>query len=593
MSVINILILEDSRSDLELLKLELDSMDHIFNIENTHNELVYRRLLVQFNPDIIISDYEMPEFDGLKALGILREKNVKTPFIFLTGTVGEEHAVRAIKAGATDFIVKRNMHQIPSAILKALREFREANSKEIYFKRLVESENRFKAMVEQSAELVCILELNGNFKYISENYHAVFGETIDFYSESIFNFIHRDDLEQFKLGFQEALKQRSITLPPYRFKNAFDKHIWLQSTLTNFTKEPAIEGIVINSQDVSKLVKKDEELRVSLQRFQFAAKASHDAIYEWDFTEEKLQWAEGFNSLFGYEILENNIKAWKRKIFHLDRKRILKAFEKAIKTPNTEFWSNDYRLYKQDNSIAYVEDKAYIIRDKEGKAIKMIGSLADLTDKITFQQKLLESTIQSREKEASRISRELHDGIIQELTACSLMLGNMQKKNDIKDLHAQLARIDEQMKKTIRETRNLSHNLISADVQNESFERLLDRLLNNLNRASQVKFEAVLSTSEDLNLNNEIKINLFRVIQELTTNILKHSKADRAEILIENQQQLLKLKIADNGIGFKNRDAIQGIGLSNVRQRIEILGGTIAFQNSIKGGALVIINIPI
>ena len=84
--------------------------------------------LEEFSPDIILSDFSMPGFDGMAALAIARESAPDTPFIFVSGTIGEEYAIRALKSGATDYVLKSNLVRLPAAVERAIAEARSAAS---------------------------------------------------------------------------------------------------------------------------------------------------------------------------------------------------------------------------------------------------------------------------------------------------------------------------------------------------------------------------------------------------------------------------------------------------------------------------------
>ncbi|MEQ9306400.1 MAG: response regulator, partial [Marinoscillum sp.] len=115
---LKVLILEDVESDAELVKLQFEQLDFQCSFVVTYKENEYMDLLKSFNPDMVTSDFTMPTFDGLKALKILRTKDPITPFIFVTGSLGEENAVKAIKTGATDFINKNRIEQLTPAALR-------------------------------------------------------------------------------------------------------------------------------------------------------------------------------------------------------------------------------------------------------------------------------------------------------------------------------------------------------------------------------------------------------------------------------------------------------------------------------------------
>ncbi|MDI9614305.1 histidine kinase dimerization/phosphoacceptor domain -containing protein [Methanothermobacter sp.] len=117
-----ILILEDVPLDVELMEREIRRSGIDFTSETVESEEDFVRALHEFRPDVILADHSLPSFDGLSALAIARKLCPDVPFIFVSGKIGEEFAVKALKSGATDYVLKSNFSKVPVAIRRALRE---------------------------------------------------------------------------------------------------------------------------------------------------------------------------------------------------------------------------------------------------------------------------------------------------------------------------------------------------------------------------------------------------------------------------------------------------------------------------------------
>lgn len=130
-SNLKILILEDTISDADLLIRELkkSELDFIFEIVQTRDAFI--NALEHFNPDLILSDFNLPSFDGLNAFQIKQEKNPDIPFIIVSGAIGEEKAVELIKNGITDYSQKDKLFTLNQKITRALKEVDEKKEKEI------------------------------------------------------------------------------------------------------------------------------------------------------------------------------------------------------------------------------------------------------------------------------------------------------------------------------------------------------------------------------------------------------------------------------------------------------------------------------
>src|SRR5713226_167099 len=116
-----ILILEDLATDAELIERELRKASIVFTSLRVETKEDFSQALIEFEPDIILSDYGLPQFSGLEALGLLKEKEISLPFILVTGSLSEEIAVLCMKEGAADYILKSNLTRLPSAVESALK----------------------------------------------------------------------------------------------------------------------------------------------------------------------------------------------------------------------------------------------------------------------------------------------------------------------------------------------------------------------------------------------------------------------------------------------------------------------------------------
>ncbi len=127
---LRILLVEDDVNDAELLLDALRSDGLTIDSTLVDTEDAFRKAVDQFEPDIVISDLSMPMFSGYRALEILRQRSRLIPFIFVSGTIGEDAAVKALRAGATDYLLKERLARLPSAVSRAVNEARAALSRE-------------------------------------------------------------------------------------------------------------------------------------------------------------------------------------------------------------------------------------------------------------------------------------------------------------------------------------------------------------------------------------------------------------------------------------------------------------------------------
>jgi PAS domain S-box-containing protein len=135
-------------------------------------------------------------------------------------------------------------------------------------------------------------------------------------------------------------------------------------------------------------------LRESQERFQFVARATNDAVWDWDLVSDELWWNDGVQTLFGYtpDQIAPDVSWWHERIHAEDRERVVRDIRAAVDR-GTESWSAEYRYLRADGSYARVLDRGYVLRDGEGRATRMIGAMMDIT-----QRKQLEDELRQAQK---------------------------------------------------------------------------------------------------------------------------------------------------------------------------------------------------
>lgn len=201
---LRILIVEDSEEDMLLLLMELRRSGYEPDFERVETRESMKEALERREWDVVISDYVMPKFTGLEALAALKESGLDLPFIIVSGNIGEDIAVDAMKAGAHDYILKGNLKRLIPAVE---REFRDAESRRAR-KRVEEERTRLAAAVESAVDAVVITDPRGFIRYVNPAFEKITGysrEDIDGRPLSLLN--SGTHAEPFPLGMQEAMKR--------------------------------------------------------------------------------------------------------------------------------------------------------------------------------------------------------------------------------------------------------------------------------------------------------------------------------------------------------------------------------------------------
>ncbi|WP_052215202.1 HWE histidine kinase domain-containing protein [Belnapia sp. F-4-1] len=154
-----ILHLEDSPIDAELVASHLTRAGAVCTIEHVETRDAYAAALAGGGFDLVLADYALPDFNGLAALALARELAPDAPFIFVSGTLGEEAAVEAVKRGATDYVVKQRLARLPVAVERAMAEARARTKQRESQTALRRSEQRYRTLFEAMDEGFCVIEM--------------------------------------------------------------------------------------------------------------------------------------------------------------------------------------------------------------------------------------------------------------------------------------------------------------------------------------------------------------------------------------------------------------------------------------------------
>lgn len=168
---LRILVVEDSEDDALLLLHHIEKSGYTIDYERVETAESMSVLLKEKTWDIVLSDYVMPHFNGLEALSSLKESGIDIPFIIISGTIGEDIAVEAMKAGADDYLMKNNLKRLIPAIE---RELRESNSRAVR-KQAEEKLRILSRAVEQSPAMILISDTEGSIEYINPKFTEVTG----------------------------------------------------------------------------------------------------------------------------------------------------------------------------------------------------------------------------------------------------------------------------------------------------------------------------------------------------------------------------------------------------------------------------------
>jgi len=190
---LRILHLEDDRCDAELIQATLESEGVVCDVTRADTEAEFSRCLDQEQFDLILADYTLPSFDGIAALRIAQQVSPHVPFIFVTGTLGEEVAIEALKLGATDYVFKTGLSRLVPSVHRALREAEEKVQRKC-------AERELQQIVDFVPQVIVVLDPDGTLIHANRVAREYTGLTLDQYRsvDVVATFIHPDDADKLR-----------------------------------------------------------------------------------------------------------------------------------------------------------------------------------------------------------------------------------------------------------------------------------------------------------------------------------------------------------------------------------------------------------
>lgn len=390
---------------------------------------------------------------------------------------------------------------------------------------------------------------------------------------SLFEKIHPGDLSRVQASIHQSLINLEYWDQEFRIHTPAADSIWVRGSAI---PEKTDQGDTIwfgYFQNITEKKLSDEQIRLSKERYDFVAKATNDAIYDWNLiTNKTTRSGDGLKTLFGYDpkAAESDKDFWTKHFHPEDYKTAFSALKKALADPGETYCNQEYRFMKADGTYAYVYDKGFIIRDKTGKAIRIIGATQDITKikKAEFKLKELNEKLEKRAQELAHSNTELeqfayiasHD--LQEplrMVTSFLTLLENKYKTQLDDTARQYIHFATdgatRMRKLIlnlleySRVGKQSHTKLEVDINDLLYEAI------KFNSAVIQEKKAIIDW-QNLPVVTANKTGLVQVFQNLIGNALKYQKpgiAPRVKITCTETCTHWQFSISDNGIGIEAR----------------------------------------
>jgi PAS domain S-box-containing protein len=396
---LRVLHLEDDVRDTELLQAALEAEgvpSELIRVETEHD---FVAALKRARLDLILADYTLPSFDGLSALRLAQEYAPDVPFLFVSGTLGEDVAIEALKRGATDYVLKTRLARLGPSITRALREAREKSERKQTQEQLNREQQRFMDLVNSVDGIVW--EANAGtfaFSFVSEQAERVLGYTIErWLKEPTFwkDHLHPEDRDwAVEFCVKETAEKRNHDFE-YRMIDADGRTVWFHDIVTVVVEgdQPTtLRGVMVDTTDrkrAEEVVRRSEkELRDVINTVPSNVwSTSPDGAV--DFINQR--WQE-FTGLLPEDTLGWN---WERAVHSDDRTRLLANWHAALE--NGQSMESEVRVRRADGEYRWFFVRNVPLRDELGNVVKWYGTGIDVEERKQAEEAVRRSEKQLRD----------------------------------------------------------------------------------------------------------------------------------------------------------------------------------------------------
>lgn len=633
-----VLLLEDSPLDAELVSTKLDAAGFGADIRVVVSGEQYRDAVEDRTPiDLILADHDIPGFDGFSALRLACEHRPDVPFIFVSGKLGEEHAIESLQQGATDYVFKQRIERLVPAVRRALDEARARRKGRQAERDLALTRERLDAALAAGDVATWLWDLKSDLIYADQNLLRMFGLSNDatngMTSEKFYSAIHSDDRDEVGRCLRQSLENAS---PSFRTEcrvtgtDGVTRWVLARGTVErDESGQPVrLPGVVL---DVTERKRAEQAVRASESRFRQLADSMPQIIwvarrdghheyfnqrwYEFTGVPEGSADGDGWSGLFHPD---DQAAAWER-------------WRQCLTTG--EPYEIEYRLRHRSGEYRWMLGRALSIRDEQGNIERWFGTCTDIESMkrlVSERETLLdrERTARTQAEHAGQLKDEFLATLSHELrTPLNAILGwarILASPNGDKGPEAisrglavinRNARAQSQLIEDLLDMSRIISGKVRLDVQRVELAEVIEAALETVKPAAEargVRLRKVLDplagpVSGDPN-------RLQQIVWNLLSNAIKFTeRGGSVEVLLERVNSHLEITVSDSGDGidpaflphvfdrFRQADGSTtrrhgglGLGLSIVKHLVELHGGAIKAKSPGVGkGATFIVELPV
>ncbi len=422
--MLRVLILEDVATDAELIEEELRYAGISFNAKRVTTKKGYLDELDSFCPDLILSDYNLPQYDGELALLAAKSRCPDVPFILVTGAIGEELAIDIFTQGANDYVMKGKLQRLVPAVQRALAEAAAIKARREAEEALRQAHDELEIMVEKrTAELqqeiaerrrteealqnersflrkvidtvpspIFVKDLTGRYLLVNRAMARFFGTTVEELvgkTDREFDFMRSSgQMQSLRPEDRQAGEEGSEVRAEARIAGIDRQFHWFTTVRVPLLIEEGVhDKELFVATEITERKQAEDLLRQSEEKLRLALDAAEQGTWDWDLIADELVWSEKCKSLYGIgPDAQMNYPLFLNAIHPDDRDRIVYAMAHALEQKTD--YDVEMRVLWPEGTVHWIASKGRGFYDEAGEAFRMSGMAWDVTLRKHYEEEI-------------------------------------------------------------------------------------------------------------------------------------------------------------------------------------------------------------
>jgi PAS domain S-box-containing protein len=412
--------------------------------------------------------------------------------------------------------------------------------------------------------------------------------------------VHPHDREKLTTAIAQLTSDQPYLEISYRMVRPDNTFIWVQrNTRAHFDGNGKMVRMVGMVSDITERKRTEDALRESETWLGMAVRAGRMYAFDWDAATDVIHRTGECENIFNW--LEDPTRVTGRNLIagmHPDDRAAFESMLAAL-SPDNPTYRPSYRLVRPDGSVLWLEANGQAYFDPEGKRIRIVGMVSDVTARKLAEEALADVNrrlIEAQDQERAHIARELHDDLSQRMAL--LQIGLEQFEGDARDLPAQkrehLQKLSAVATEVSSSIHDLSHQLYPSKLDTLGLVLSLSSFCRDFAKQYDLHLQFVHKGITEP-IPRDVSLCLYRIVQESLRNVIKHSGAREVAVDLFSPGKSIELSISDAGSGFSPESVATkvGLGLVSMRERLRLVGGQLAIESKASQGTRIRASVPL